>query len=352
MTKRMKVLGLLSLAIGLVGNVANAEEFYKLKESKCPPFENGITVITASNVNKKPKTDRFIIKLNGKNEITKMLKYPGNQTCFGVCYKLKNGNYLSLSHGTVVEMDAEGKFVNDYNPLKVSKKEKGVNWCEKLENGNILLGLSTKVETDTTKKGNDKYTPIGSLKIIEQAPDGKMVKEITLDYKLPKDTPTHQIRDIKHLANGNFLIAHQSGFKVNEYTPDGKLFKTIYDFSIDKDGKKIKKARSPICVDRCENGNTLIGTAEAKNAGIFEIDTNGKIVWQLVKDEMPELELQYITMVKKLKNGNVLVVNNHGHKRTGWKGVGVFEISPDKKIVHAVSDYDLVYGGFWAILEE
>ena len=131
---------------------------------------------------------------------------------------------------------------------------------------------------------------------------------------------------------------------------NGKLFKTIYDFSIGK--KSLKQMPSPISVDRCENGNTVIGTAEKTNAGIFEVDTNGKIVWELKHGDMPELELIYITMVKKLKNGNILVVNNHGHKRTGWKGVGVFEISPDKKIVHAIADHNIIYGGFWAIINE
>ncbi len=354
MTKKMKMLGLLAIAVGIVENAIVAEEGSVLPELKYPHFDKGITITTVSYAPSKKDRFRGVIILDGNGKVTKKVQLPTNYSPFGTLEILKNGNYFSLTNLGMIELSPDGKLISDFNPLKISKKERQICWGKKLENGNVLLGVCAKVETDLKKKGMDKYTPIGSPKIIEQTPGGKIVKEITLEFKPKKDVATHQIRDIKHLSNGNFLVAHQAANKVNEYTPDGKLFKTIYDFTYDKDGKKNPKylLRGAICVDRCDNGNTIIGTAEGTKAGIFEVDTNGEIVWQLIKGDIPDLMLQYPTMVKKLKNGNILVGNNHGHMRKGWHGIGVFEISPEKKIIHAITDHNLAYSIFGVIVNE
>ena len=54
-------------------------------------------------------------------------------------------------------------------------------------------------------------------------PAGELVRSIELEFDpSPHGWAVYQMRDVKHLLNGNFLVAHQQQRLVNEYGPDGK----------------------------------------------------------------------------------------------------------------------------------
>lgn len=57
-----------------------------------------------------------------------------------------------------------------------------------------------------------------------------------------------------------------------------------------------------------------------------------KIVWQLTKNELPGIELKFMTGMQCLPNGNLVLTNWLGHNQFG-KAPHAFEITRDKKVV-------------------
>ncbi len=329
---------LLLLTVLCAGHIVQASE--------PPPFEKTITISTGTKkyVGKKKIKEHMLFIVKPTGEITR-INYPKGFGPLGTFEKLPNCHYLSVTKGQVIEFTEHGKLISDFNP---HKEKRWVNWYKKLANGNILIGLASKEERNPKGK-KPRFVISGSPRIIEQTPTGEIVKNIILEFT-PSQTEaiSHQIRDIKQLDNGNFLVAHHTASAVHEYTPDGKLAKVIFNF---KESEKYKRNYQVICVDRCDNGNTLIGTAEKNAAGVFEVNPEGEVVWELLRKDLPEAQLGYITMVKKLDNGNILIVNNAGHDRE-WSGIPVLEISPDKKIVRALLSNEKFLTAYWAIIHD
>ena len=74
---------------------------------------------------------------------------------------------------------------------------------------------------------------------------------------------------------------------------------------------------------------------------VVEVDVQGSIVWQLSKNELPGIELKFMTGMQRLPNGNLLLTNWLGHNQFG-KAPHAFEITRDKKIVWVYNDFTIL----------
>ena len=162
-------------------------------------------------------------------------------------------------------------------------------------------------------------------RLLELAPDGKVVKETRL---LPADKPGGHafIRNARTLANGNFLVAHYGGKYVAEYAPDGTVVWTF------------KTPGGPHSVTRLANGNTLIACGDNGTPCLIEVTPEGKTVWEVSNKDLPDAPLKFLTGFHKLPNGNVLISNWVGHGKFGT-APHLLEVTPEKKIVWTFADH-------------
>jgi outer membrane protein assembly factor BamB len=218
---------------------------------------------------------------------------------------LPNGNFLFNSGNGVKEVNRKKEVVFSYE----SKNE--IYACQRLANGNTFVG------------------ECNSGKLLEVSPDGKIVKEIKL---LPEgvDGGHSFMRNARKLDDGSYLVAHYGLDKVCEYDPTGRLV------------KEIPITGGPHSVIRLPDGNTLIACSDHKGEPrIVEVDRKGQIVWQLTRNELPGIELKFMTGMEVLPNGNLVFTNWLGHNQFG-NAPHAFEITKQKKVVWIYNDHSIL----------
>ncbi len=241
----------------------------------------------------------FIISEEGKA----IWEYPATN-CNDV-WMLPNGNILFNTGKGVKEVTRDKQVVFQYD----SKSE--IYACQQLANGNTFIG------------------ECNSGKLLEVAPEGKIVKCISL---LPDsvDGGHAYMRNARKLDNGNYLVAHYGLDVVREYNADGK---TIMEFPV-KGG--------PHSVVRLPNRNTLLACSDHNGEPkVVEFDPSGKIVWQVLKNDLPGIELKFMTGLQRLPNGNTIMTNWLGHNQFG-KAPHAIEVTRDKKVVWIYSDSSFI----------
>ena len=75
------------------------------------------------------------------------------------------------------------------------------------------------------------------------------------------------------------------------------------------------------------NGNVLVsgaGTGKVK-----EFNAHGELVWEIGRDDLPGIELNWIAGIERLPNNNTIICD----WGNGTSEVKVLEVTPDKKIV-------------------
>ena len=172
--------------------------------------------------------------------------------------------------------------------------------------------------------GNTLVAEQGPCRAVEVNPRGQVVHVTPL-------TTTHtnyhlQVRNIHRLANGNLLAAHEGEGAVREVTRDGKV---VWEY------RGVENAGDAL---RLPNGNTLISCGTQKR--VIEVTPDKQIVWEFGASDAPELNLTWISSLQKLKNGNLLV-GNFLRGQEG-RGVHVFEVTRDKKVVWTWADHTLI----------
>ena len=232
----------------------------------------------------------FVVSSEGKA----IWEYPA-ENCNDI-WVMHNGNLLfNTGHG-VKEVTRSKEVVFSFE----SKSE--IYACQRLENGNTFIG------------------ECNSGRLLEVNPKGKIVKTIRL---LPDsiDAGHLYMRNARKLENGNYLVAHYGLDKVCEYDSIGKL---VFELSI---------TGGPHSVIRLPNGNTIIACSDHNgDPKVVEVGKEGDIVWQLTKNELPGIELKFMTGMQCLPNGNLLLTNWLGHNQFA-KSAHAFEITRDKKVV-------------------
>jgi len=258
-----------------------------------------------TNLSKKPRhtflcadyTQGLVCILSDSGKL--LWQYPAER-CNDI-WALANGNILFNTGNGVKEVTRDKKMIFKYE----SKSE--VYACQRLSNGNTFIG------------------ECNSGRLLEVNPDGKIVKEIKL---LPDnaDGGHAYMRNARKLENGHYLVAHYGLDKVCEYDSLGKLV------------LEIPITGGPHSVIRLSNGNTIISCSDHNgDPRIVETDKSGNIVWQVLKNELPGIELKFMAGMQYLSNGNLLLTNWLGHNQFG-KAPHAFEITRDKKVVWVYND--------------
>jgi hypothetical protein len=167
----------------------------------------------------------------------------------------------------------------------------------------------------------------GKLMLINTV-TGVTEKEFTFPVLNPGASPHVQFRRVHQTKEGTFLAAHLRDNKVVEYDAD---FKEIWSYA----------TRQPWWATRLKNGNTLI--TEGPHT-VLEVDKQGKTVWQFTQEDAPAYKFFIFQEASRLANGDTVICNwcpyNLKDPKT-WPGtVQVLEVTPDKKIVWALSQWD------------
>ncbi len=217
-------------------------------------------------------------------------------------WQLPNGNILFTYHngekglGGVTEVTKGKKVVFNF------ETEGEVHTCQRLENGLTLIGINN------------------GPSLIEVDREGEIKKRVRLETERQGHDA---IRMARRLKNGNYLVCQEGDKLVAEYKSNGKLLRTF-----SSPGKCFEAVR-------LGNGNTLVSDGSA--CSVRELDENGDVVWQISKEDFPEIKMNWIAGIEALPNGNILVCNWLGHGQSG-NGIPVFEISKDKDIVFYYTD--------------
>lgn len=238
----------------------------------------------------------FIVSAAGKVD----WEYPA-PSCNDL-WVLPNGNLLfNTGHG-VREVNRDKQILFDYQ----STNE--IYACQRLANGNTFIG------------------ECNSGRLLEVEPTGRIAAEIRL---LPEgqDGGHAYMRNARRLENGHYLVTHYGEQVVKEYDAKGTLVRSIPALG------------GPHSAVRLPNGNTLISCGDLPGGGrVFEVDADGKTVWQVQGDELPGISLKFIAGLQRLPNGNTVICNWLGHGHFG-KAPHLVEITPDKRVVWSFADH-------------
>lgn len=269
----------------------------------------------------------------------------------------------SSSDGKGVRMVKGGKVAWSYYDPEM----KGAYYdATLLPNGNLLLAHGQGVRIITPdKKVLWKYTvnpteheidgaqPVGSDRVVflmngnptarimvANIVTGKIEKEVevplaaTANMKDPRYVHM-QARRLRLTPAGTALIAYTNANKVSEYDENGK---EVWTASVP----------SPWSVERLKNGNTLVQSMKMES---IELNPQGETVWKFTKDDAAALGyiIDKTQVCTRLPNGNTLIsVNNETAWKPGmtpdsWAPVQVIEVTPAKKIVWALRDWNNFY---------
>ena len=234
---------------------------------------------------------------------------------------LPNGNILfQQGWQKVVEVTRDKKTVWEYDSGKMNGndgKRVEVHAFQRLDNGLTMIAES------------------GPARIIEVDQKGNLRHEVKLKVNHPN--PHSDTRLVRKIANGNYLVAHESDGTVREYNPDGKI---IWEYEVPLFGKPRKPGHGPeafgnsvFSAVRLANGNTLIGAGNGHS--VLEVTPDKEIVWKVEQNDLPEITLAWVTRVERLANGNTLIGNCHA----GPENPQIIEIAPDKKVVWTFKDF-------------
>lgn len=215
-----------------------------------------------------------------------------------------------------------------------------------LENGNVLIAWVDEVkeftrshdvvfhyrrspenkEIGTVQRLPDGRTLITELgaqpRLLEVTPDGKIAVNVPL---APETNNAHmQTRMARKLSNGNYLVPHLLAFRVKEYTPEGKVVRSIATDLEELGGRAAENW--PFTAIVLDNDQLLVNLTHGNKTVIF--DQAGKVLWKVSNDDFPGKPFDDPCGAQRLPNGNTVICSYHAPK-----GIKVFEVTPDKKIV-------------------
>jgi hypothetical protein len=97
----------------------------------------------------------------------------------------------------------------------------------------------------------------------------------------------------------------------------------------------------PWSASRLKNGNTLITEGDHT---VLEVNKQGEIVWQFAQEDAPQYRFFIFQEAYRLENGDTVICNwcpNDLKDPNLWPGsVQVLEVTPDKKVVWALSEWN------------
>jgi len=265
---------------------------------------------------------------------------------------------LAQDRGHVAIVNAQGEVEWEYE-CKQNSHDLAV-----LENGNLLLHTGpAKIEEVTPEKkivwqyeakprdasvprveihafqrlpgGLTMVAESGNRRIVEVDSQGKFVKELPLTVENPH--PHRDTRLARKLTNGNYLVCHEGDGAVREYDGQGKV---VWTYRLDLAGRPRSSGHGPeghgtevFGALRLASANTLIACGNGNR--VIEVTPAGEIVWSIEQNELPGIQLAWVTTLQVLPSGNIIVGNTHA----GEANPQLFEITREKKVVWTFRDF-------------
>jgi len=179
-----------------------------------------------------------------------------------------------------------------------------IHACQPLPDGKVMIAES------------------GPMRIVEVDRDLKIVTEVKLTTNCK--SAHGQMRNVRKLDNGNYIVGQYTDGVLREYDPTGKIVRDI-------------PQKDTFGGLRLPNGNTILACGDAHL--ISEVDPAGKVVWQITENELPGNPLRFIGGMRLAPNGDLIVANWGGHGHVGQQPQ-VFEVTHDaqKKVVGVIHD--------------
>jgi PQQ-like domain len=233
---------------------------------------------------------------------------------------LANGNLLlHTGPATVVEMTPDKKIVWKYDarPQPGSSERVEIHAFQRLADGRTMVAES------------------GNRRIVEVDSQGQIVKEVPLVVNHPH--PHRDTRLARKLASGNYLVCHEGDGVVREYDGNGKV---VWTYLLDLAGRPRSAGHGPeghgtevFAALRLSSGNTLIACGNGNR--VIEVTPAGKTVWSIEQNELPGIQLAWVTTLQVLPSGNIIIGNTHA----GESNPQLFEITRDKQVVWTFRDF-------------
>jgi hypothetical protein len=224
----------------------------------------------------------------------------------GDCTQLSNGNILFSRRLGASEITPDKKIVWNYEAPANTE----IHTAYPVGGDRVLL----------MQNGNP-----AKLLLINKV-SGVVEKQLVLQTARPENGHG-QFRHIRMTKAGTFLVAHMDLGKVVEYGADGKEVWSV-------------AAPSAWAAVRLKNGNTLISGNQ--HGYVREVNGKGETVWEINKNDLPGITLYTVQEVDRLANGNTVICNWAGSlPLADWPTVvQVVEVTPDKKVVWALRDWN------------
>jgi outer membrane protein assembly factor BamB len=221
--------------------------------------------------------------------------------------------------------------------IEVDSKSNKIVWeyDSARQNGNE----GKKIEVHAFQRLADGVTMIaesGVSRIIEVDRDGKLIRQIKL--KVSKPDAHRDTRLARKLESGNYLVCHEGDGLVREYDAKGE---TVWEYNIPLFDKQPKgghgvEAFGNQCFAalRLKNDNTLVSTGNGHS--VLEVTPEKEIVWSLHQNDLPGIQLAWVTTLQVLPSGNIVLGNCHA----GAKNPQIIEVDRNKKVVWTFRDFN------------
>ena len=262
------------------------------------------------------KNRLVILSADGKIE----WETPCNYSNHDITY-LPNGNVLyASSPNTVTEITPEKRVILKY----IAKPKDGysgqieIHAIQRLPNGHTIISEN------------------GNSRLVEIDKDGTIIK--VRPYTIKNHDAHSETRLARLLNNGHYLACHERDGTVREYSETGKV---VWSYKLDLNNLPAVPGHKGHGTDvfhavRLQNGNTLI--AAGSNNRLIEVNKKGKIVWSIDRDELPGIQLFWVTSLEVLPNGHIVFGNTHG----GEANPQLIEVTHDKakKVIWTLNNRD------------
>lgn len=186
------------------------------------------------------------------------------------------------------------------------------------------------------QNGHTMVVESGRSRILELDSDNNVVTWIPLKVEHP--SPHRDTRLVRRLDNGNYLVCHEGDGTVREYNPSGKV---VWEYQVPLFGRERAnghgvEAFGNQCFSaiRLKNGNTLIATGNGHS--VIEVTPAGQDVWSLHQNDLPGIQLAWVTSLQVLPGGNILIGNCHA----GPDNPQLIEVDRRKRVVWTYRDFE------------
>ena len=235
-----------------------------------------------------------------------------------------------------IPLKKEGKFDQEFSDVTMMSNGNVVYACQ--SGAAIVTPDKKKIWEFVCPVGTETHScqPIGKNKVlmvlngipakvlIINTAKNKVLKEIIIPTTTTN--PHLQFRHVRITKKNTIMVPLYNENVVREFTLKGKEVWSV-------------KTQTPWSAIRLHNGNTLISGDKASYTR--EVNSKGETVWDVTQADVP-FKLFTNQTANRLANGNTVISNwvVKGTKVEDWPGtVQVFEITPDKKVVWALSEW-------------